>query len=165
MNSKPDLFVKLGAAMFGLLALFNIAIATYHTILFTSQGSQSLFSAAYGIPVSAAEMKDSARLLGSDAIEVYSILLGGYGVLSVWATLASLRGQRSGFWINTVMVGIAQFAILYGLVIPGRLTGANAYAGLVLYLLGVLFGAISLVQNWRRTRIPSVASPQSAALR
>lgn len=138
--------MKFAAVAFGLLAVFNIAIGVYHTILFASQGSGSLFSAAYGIPVTAADMRDSARLLGSDAIEVYSILLGGYGALSLWATVASLRGQRSGFWLNTVMVGIAQLAILYGLILPGRLTGPNAYAGIVLYLLGVLFGGIGLAR-------------------
>jgi hypothetical protein len=151
--------------MFGLLAIFNIAIGVYHTILFASQGAGSLFSAAWGIPVSAAEMRDSARLLGSDAIEVYSILLGGYGVLSLWATVASLRGQRSGFWLNTVMVGIAQLAILYGLIVPGRLAGANAYASIVLYLLGVLLGGISIARARGRRRSASSSSTATVELR
>jgi hypothetical protein len=158
--AKPNLLMKLGAVTFGLLAIFNIAIGTYHTILFTFQGSQSLFTAAYGIPVSTADMSDSARLLGSDAIEVYSILLGGFGLLSVWATIGSLRGRRSGFWLNTFVLGIAQIAILYGLVIPGRLTGANAYAGFVLYALGVLLGGISLVRT-RQLRDTSAVAIQS----
>ena len=146
---KADRFMKLSAIMFGLLALFNIAIGIYHSALFTFQGSQSLFTTAYGIPVSATDMKDPARLLGSDAIEVYSILLGGYGVLSIWATIVSLRGQGSGFWLNTLMVGISQLAILYGLVLPGRLTGANAFVGFVLYGLGVVLGGISLLRTGR----------------
>jgi hypothetical protein len=29
-----------------------------------------------------------------------------------------LRGDPSGFWINVIAVGIAQIAILYGLIIP-----------------------------------------------
>ncbi len=78
--------------------------------------------------------------------EVYSILLGGYGVLSIWATIWSLRGQRSGFWLNTIMLGIAQLAIVYGLIIPGRLTGPNAYARLVLYLLGVVLGGVGFLR-------------------
>lgn len=146
MTFKTDVFMKLGAAMFGLLALFNLAIGTYHTILFASQGSQSLFSAAYGIAVTAADMKDSARLLGSDAIEMYSILLGGYGALSLWATIESLRGRRFGVWLNVFMVGVAQIATLYALVIPGRLTGANAYVTFVLYGLGALLCGISLAR-------------------
>ena len=59
-----DRFMRLGAVMFGLLALFNIAIGTYHTILFTSQGSQALFSKAYGIPVSAARHEGSGPAVG-----------------------------------------------------------------------------------------------------
>ncbi len=160
MIVKTDLFMKLGAAMFGLVALFNLAIGTYHTILFASQGSQSLFSAAYGIPVTAADMRDSARLLGSDAIEMYSILLGGYGALSIWATIETLRGRRFGFWLNTFVLGITQIATLYALVIPGRLTGANAYASFVLYGLGVLFGAIGLARM-QRSRGPAAVALQA----
>jgi len=74
MSARPDLLMKLAAVIFGVLALFNIAIGTYHTILFASQGS------------------------------------GGLGA------------RRSGFWLNTVMLGIAQFAIEYALIVPGRLT-------------------------------------------
>lgn len=153
----------LGAVIFALLAIFNIGIGTYHTVLFTAQGSQSMFSSAYGIPVSAAEMKDPARLLGSDAIEVYSILLGGYGVLSIWATIWSLRGQRSGLWLNTIMVGIAQVAIVYGLIIPGRLTGANAYAGVVLYILAVFLSGIGFARmRSREPRAGVLQQPRSS---
>lgn len=142
MKARRNGLITLGAAMFLLWALFHAAIGVYHTLLFGIQGPQSLYSAAYGIPVSATDMHDPARLLGSDAIEVYSILLLGYGVLAIWGTLLILRGNRSGFWMNTIMLGIAQLAVLYGLIIPGRLTGVNAFADLVLYLLGVLATAI-----------------------
>jgi hypothetical protein len=144
MKTKTNGLITIGAVMFMLWALFHMAIGVYHTLLFSIQGSQSMFSSAYGIPVSAAEMHDPARLLGSDAIEVYSILLFGYGVLAIWATLIMVRGRRFGFWMNTILLGIAQLAVLYGLIIPGRLTGVNAFADLVLYLLGVIVSGIGL---------------------
>ena len=142
MNNKTNGFIKLGAVFLLLWAVFHIAIGVYHTVLFSTQGPQSMFSTAYGKQVTAADMEDPARLLGAHAIEVYSILLFGYGVLGIWATVLMLKGQRLGFWLNTVMMGIAQLAILYGLIIPGQLTGANAYVDLALYLLGVLLGGI-----------------------
>jgi len=43
-----------------------------------------------------------------------------------------------------VMMGIAQIAVLYGLIIPGQLTGPNAYADLALYALGVVLSGIGL---------------------
>jgi hypothetical protein len=49
----------------------NLAIGTYHTLLFGTQGPQSMFSSAYGIPVSTADMTDRARALGAGAIETY----------------------------------------------------------------------------------------------
>ena len=130
--------------MFVLWAVFHMAIGVYHTLLFSTQGPQSMFTTAYGMPLTAGDMEDPARLLGADAIEVYSILLFGYGVLGIWATVLLLQGQRLGFWLNTVMMGIAQIAVLYGLIIPGQLTGPNAYADLALYILGVTLSGIGL---------------------
>jgi hypothetical protein len=125
--------------MFVLWAIFHIAIGAYHTVLFSTQGSGSLYSSAYGIPVSPADMQDPARALGSDAIEVYSVLLAGYGVLAIWGTILALRGQYLGWWLNTILLGVAGLAYVYGLIVPGQLTAGNAYAGPVLYALGVVF--------------------------
>jgi len=125
-------------------------IGIYHTFLFTVHGSQSMFSIAYGIPVTTADMHDRARALGADAVEVYSILLFGAGIVSVWASWLMLQGQRLGFWLNTAAVGIAEFAILYGLIIPGQLSGANGYASLVLYALAVSVGGVGI---WKSSTI------------
>lgn len=130
---KLNRWLKTAAVFCALWGLFHVASGVYHTTLFATAGSQSLYSMAYGIPVTASDMQDPARLLGSDAIEVYSVLLFGYGVLALLAAVLILRVQHLGFWLMTVMGAIAQWAVLYGLVFQGRLSGANAYTDLVLY--------------------------------
>lgn len=135
---------KISVTLFLVIAGFHALIGVYHTFLFTTQGSQSMFSIAYGIPVSSADMQDRARALGADAIEVYSILLFGVGVISAWASWLTLRGLQLGFWLNVVAVGCAELAISYGLIAPGKLSGVNGYASPVLYALAVLSGIISL---------------------
>jgi hypothetical protein len=142
--SGRNLFVWVGAVLFALAALLNLAVGAYHTVLFATQGPQSMFSVAYRIPVTAAEMGDPARALGAGAIETYSVLLAGYGLLSLWATGAMLRGRRSGFWLNAAFLGIAQLAVVYGLIVPGHLGGANGYMGPALYALGVAASAVGL---------------------
>lgn len=106
-----------------------------------------MYTVAYGIPVSSDDMSDPARALGADAIAVYSILLFGVGVVSLWATVNAWRGRREGFWLNVVIVGIAEFAILYGLIIPGQLIGANGFISPIIYSLAVLFGLIGMWRN------------------
>jgi hypothetical protein len=142
--SARNVYVRIGAVLFVLVAILNLAIGTYHTVLFAAGGSRSMFSSAYGIPVTAVDMADPARALGADAIEVYSILLAGYGLLSIGATVWMLRGHRSGFWINALFVGISQLAIVYGLIIPGQLGGLNGYLGPALYIVGVALSAMGL---------------------
>jgi hypothetical protein len=145
-----NVLVWFGAVLFVLLAVLNLAIGTYHTVLFSTQGPGSLFSSAYGIPVSAADMTDRARALGAAAIETYSMLLAGYGLLSLWATGVMLRRRWMGLWINAVFLGISQLAVIYGLIVPGHLGGANAYLGPLLYVLGVPVSAIGL--SWSAAR-------------
>jgi len=108
-------------------------------------------------------MADPARALGADAIEVYSILLAGYGLLSIGATVWMLRGHRSGFWINALFVGISQLAILYGLIIPGQLGGLNGYIGPALYVLGVALGAMGLTASGAST--PASPAPRERLAR
>jgi len=141
---RTNSFIKISSILFILIAIFHVMIGVYHTFLFTVHGSQSMFSIAYGIPVTAVDMHDRARALGADAIEVYSILLFGAGIVSMWASWLMLRGQRLGFWLNAVAVGIAELAILCGLIIPGQLSGANGYASPMLYVLAVLVGVVGI---------------------
>jgi hypothetical protein len=147
MPAKTNLAIKIGSALFGLLALFHISIGAYHTVLYATLGRVSMFTDAYGIAASPADMQDPARFLGSDAIEVYSVLLLGYGVLSLWAIALTLRGDRLGFWLNTIIVGVAEVAITYALVLPGHLTGANGWASPVMYALAVIATGIGV---WRQ---------------
>lgn len=93
MKTRTNGFILIGAVMLILWAVFHIAIGVYHTLLFSTQGPQSLFSVAWGITVNPADMEDPARLLGSRAIEVYSVLLFGYGVIAIWATVIMLQGH------------------------------------------------------------------------
>src|SRR5262245_15173069 len=114
LRSTHIAFVWLGASMFARAALLNIAIAAYGTYLSAGQGPRSLFATAYGIPVTATEMAGPARELGADAVAVYSMPLGGHGLLSLWATMLMLRGRRAGSRLNAIVVGIAQGAIVHG---------------------------------------------------
>lgn len=118
-------FLKIGIVLLGLWAVFHIAIGVYHTILF-AQAPVNLYTLAYGIPVPKAAMGDPALRLGADAIEVYSVLLAGCGIVALWAAVLARRGRPVGLWLATVVPGIASLAYLDGLIAPGQLTGANA---------------------------------------
>src|SRR5262245_46396448 len=116
LMSGRNALVWVGALLFALAALLNLAVGAYHAVLFGTRGPQSMYSVAYRIPVAAADMADRARALGAGAVATYSVLLAGYGLLSLWATAAMLRGRRAGFWLNAVFGGIAQLAVAYGLI-------------------------------------------------
>jgi hypothetical protein len=136
MPARAKPFLRVGTVLLGLWALFHIAIGVYHTILF-AQVPVNLYTVAYGMPVPEAAMSDPALRLGASAIEVYSVLLAGCGIVAIWAAILARRGQLVGLWLATILPGIASLAYLYGLILPGQLGGANAWAGPVIYLLGI----------------------------
>lgn len=145
MISARNVFIWIGAMALGLVALLNLAVGTYHTMLFATQGPLSMFTVAYGIEdIRAPDMTDRAHALGASAVVVYSMLLAGYGLLSLWATVTMVRGRWSGFWLNAIFVGISQLAVLYGLIIPGVLSGANGFTGPALYVVGIMASTIGL---------------------
>jgi hypothetical protein len=143
-----------GSALFLLVALLNLAVGAYHTVLFASQGPQSMFATAYRIPVSDADMADPARSLGGSAIAVYSMLLAGNGLLSIWGTVSTLRGNWSGLMLNLAVLGFSQLAVVYGLIIPGHLRGAIAYLGPGLFALAVAGSVVGLSLTGRREAAP-----------
>ena len=63
MTTKTNGWIKFGAVLFMLWAVFHMAIGAYRTLLFGTQGSQSMFSIAYGKQITAADMEDPARSL------------------------------------------------------------------------------------------------------
>ncbi len=51
----------------------------------------------------------------------FSIVLVGYGVFMIWAARLMWRGQvMLGWWLNTVLLGIADAAFVIALMIPGH---------------------------------------------
>src|SRR5437763_1450027 len=59
----------------------------------------------------------------------YSIDLAACGALGVWVAVLIWRGQRLGFWMCLVILGIDDGAFLVALVLPGRVSLADGLVG------------------------------------
>lgn len=138
-----------GAVLLGLWSVLHLAVGVYHTILF-AQDPMNLFTVAYHVTVPSNAADDPALRLGSDAIEVYSVLLAGAGLVTLLATIMAVRGRPTGPWLAPLVAGVASLAYIYGLILPGQLTGPNAWTGPILYLVGV--GALWSAQRQKTGR-------------
>lgn len=83
-------------------------------------------------------------MLAANIALEFSIILAGYGVLSIWAAILMYRGQTVGFWLNTILLGIVDVAFVYALMVPGYIPLEQGIWGPVLYVLGVFFGGIGI---------------------
>jgi hypothetical protein len=157
MRSPANRVAQTGAAIFVLWGVLHLVVGLIGAFAFASSGPAGVFSGFGAAPV-AAELTPTLVLAGHIALD-FSLVLAGYGVLAIWAAVLIWRGQRLGFWLNTVMLGIADGSFIIALMLPGFISPAAGGLGPVLYVLGVAFTAIGFYARRASTavRLPSAA--------
>lgn len=70
------------------------------------------------------------------------------GVFAVIAVIVALtlnwRNSRLGYWINLVTVSVADIPFVLFIVLPGHMTGVEAFLGPALWLTGAAFSSLAL---------------------
>ncbi len=145
MSTSPNRFIKSSVVMFILWGILHILVGVLAVVAYATQGPIGIFT-AYGATLGPREAGDTLMLAANIALE-FSIILAGYGVLSVWAAVVMYRGNALGFWLNTVLLGIVDVAFVYALMLPGYIPLDQGIWGPVLYVLGVSFGALGLKRS------------------
>lgn len=132
--------MRLGAVFFLAWGLLHIAVGLGGAAAFFTEGPLGALSAT-DLAIASDEVRLALERAGHIALD-FSLILAGYGVLAIWGAVLIWRGQRLGFWLNTVMLGIADAAFVYALMLPGYISVAEGILGPVLYVLGVIFAAM-----------------------
>ena len=152
--------VKAGAVFFVLWGLLHIAVGLSTAGQFITSGPAGVFS-GFGASPSPSEVGPALQLAGHIALD-FGLILAGYGLLAIWAALLIWRGQRLGFWLATVMLGVADGAFIVALMVPGFISPAAGGLGPLLYVLGVASAAIGFFVVRPATGTLAVPSPGRA---
>jgi hypothetical protein len=142
MPTSPNRLIKLGALMFILWGILHILVGAVAVVAYATKGPIGIFT-AYGATLESQDTGQTLMLAANIALE-FSIILAGYGILSIWAAFVMYRGQELGFWLNTVLLGIVDAAFVYALMLPGYIPVDQGIGGPVLYVAGVVLSAIGL---------------------
>jgi hypothetical protein len=142
MPTSPNRLIKLGALMFILWGILHIVVGAVAVVAYATKGPIGIFT-AYGATLESQDTGHTLMLAANIALE-FSIILAGYGILSIWAAIVMYRGQVLGFWLNTVLLGIVDAAFVYALMMPGYIPLDQGIWGPVLYVAGVILSAIGL---------------------
>jgi hypothetical protein len=142
MPASRNPLITAGSFMFILWGILHILVGIIAAVAYDTRNPVEIFT-AYGASLGPADSGPTLMLAANITLE-FSIILAGYGVLSIWAALIMLRGQALGFWINTVHLGIVDVAFVCSLMIPGYIPISQGIWGPILYVFGVFLGGIGL---------------------
>jgi len=137
--------MRTGAALFFLWGILHVYAGVAISFPFIIEGPGSnlaLFGIAVGNTLS------SLELLGSHITMNFGFDLMGYGILAIWLSFYLWIGRfvKLSFWICVVLLGIADTAFIYSLLLPGYSPLLEGFAGPILYVLAVLFCGYGLSQ-------------------
>lgn len=142
--SKPNRFIRTGAMMFFLWGALHIYAGLLIALPFFETGPAATL-AVFGVQFS--EPLSHPSLAASHVALNFGFDLAGYGVLAIWLAIYIWRGEqiRRHFAVIAVMLGIADAAFIYSLLLPGYSPLLEGIAGPVLYLLGLMFVGYGLI--------------------
>jgi hypothetical protein len=96
---------------------------------------------ALGSP--AADLGADAILRHASNVAVdFAINLGAAGLLAAWLAVLVWRGSRLALWLNAVILGLVDLSFVICLLGPGYIPMMAGIWGPVLYVAGVLLGAL-----------------------
>jgi hypothetical protein len=142
----PHRLVRLGSILFVLWGVLHVGVGVVCAISYLHAGPLGLLTHfGWSADPRDALAGPNVRLASHIALD-FSIVLVGYGVLAIWAARLMWRGEALGFWLNAILLGIADAAFVIALMIPGHVPVSEGIWGPALYVLGVLF---SVLGYWR----------------
>ena len=137
--------VKSGAIFFVLWGVLHIAVGLGGAMIYLTRGPIGLI-AVFGGSAAPAEAHALVRLAAHIALD-FLLVLTGYGLLAIWGAVLIWQGRWLGFWLNTILLGIADAAFMVALMIPGETPISEGIWGPIFYVLGVTFTAAGMCRR------------------
>jgi hypothetical protein len=146
--------LRSGAIAFILWGVLHLASGAFALVPYATGGTKAMLE-GFGATDLGSPSAAFLTLVGHIGVD-FAVLLMGYGLLAIWGATLLLRGNRLGFWLNTVLLAIADGAFVLAFVVPGHIDAASGLIGPALYLLGVGLSA------WGLARVKASRSAESA---
>ncbi|MFZ9034887.1 MAG: hypothetical protein ACO2ZM_02030 [Francisellaceae bacterium] len=151
MNNKS---LKTSAIMFILWGILHLYAGLGLAIPYWSSGAGSMWAMFGYNPEKISGLLEVASHVALN----FGIDLAGYGLLAIILAIFIFKNRyvKYSFWILVVMLGIADLAFVYALLIPGYLVSIVAviasWSGPILYILGVAFGLVAFYSGKKSQR-------------
>ena len=147
-------FSKIGAISFILWGIMHMGGGSM-ILLSLSESPNKGFAYYQHYEGSFPELAGSVLGYMSFIIVWLGILVAGIGIRYNW------RNYELGLALNTFLVFLTEIGLIIFLVLPGYVSWAEAFPGLLLFLMGSIFGGIACQARDSFTRLPSPRRPSA----
>lgn len=142
---------RLGAIFYMLWGLLHVAGGLLLLTSLPSAGATGVLG-MMGTAVPPEQLPTLPHGVSGGVLAFHAWNIIGFGSLSlVIALLLNWQNSRLGYWLNLVIVGIADLGLIIYLLIPGYMHLSDGIWGPLLWLLAILFSTIGLWQQTRST--------------
>lgn len=137
---------KIGAVLFVIWGVIHILIAGSALVSFYTAGPIEMFAEAE-LTIQPSQMDAILEHLANIVAEYYFDLLA-LGILAIIVGVTLVwENDPLGFWINLIVLGIADFAFLFLEIVPGYQPLIPPVLGPLIYVLAVLFTGAGILRG------------------
>lgn len=137
---------RAGAVFYMLWGALHVmlGIMILHTIF--SEGAAAMLE-FFGLKGEVQLVTEALNVIGSLGAQ-HAANLAIFGIIAIAIALKlNWHSSSLGFWLNLLMLGLADIAFIIAFFIPGYIQGVAGVMGPVLFLLGAVFTGLGVVKN------------------
>jgi hypothetical protein len=136
---------RIGAIFYVLWGLLHVVVGAIPVVNFLSGGPREMLLAIVGMQNVPSTVQEPLRQASYFIAQHYFNLIA-VGILAIIvAVTLNWRNRPLGFWTNFIVLGLVDVAFVMGEMVPGYMPLEMGIMGPVLFVLGALFTAVSLV--------------------
>lgn len=140
---------RVGAVFYILWGVMHIMVGIMILHIRSSQGVPAMLG-FFGLRGGAALSSEAGNVIGSLGMQ-HAANLAIFGIAAIFIAVTMIwKGEVLGFWLNFIVLGLADIAFIIAFFIPGYIRGVAGVMGPVLFVLGALFSGLGCLEKVRR---------------
>lgn len=148
MNRRGNWLTRIGAGLFVLWGVAHIIVGITPLVSFFTSGPAAMFAHAE-LKVQPSEV-DAALNHAAHIVAEYYFNITALGILAIIVSVGLIwKNKPLGFWINLIVLGIADAAFFFLEILPGYqpILPPFPLMGVALYVLGSAFSGLGLLRR------------------
>lgn len=137
---------RIGAIFYILWGVLHIMLGIMILNINSNEGTVAML-AFFGLKDEIQLTHEAANVMGSLGAQ-HAANLAIFGIIAIIIAVKLIWNRYPlGFWLNLIMIGLADIAFIIAFFIPGYIRGMAGVMGPALFILGAIFSGLGLLKG------------------